>query len=58
MHGSRCIMISEITTTNVPIKLWSKLDEVESAALDQLKNVALLPQVFHCGGFQHVDHIL
>jgi tRNA-splicing ligase RtcB len=31
----------------VPIKLWTPLHEVESTALDQLKNIASLPQVFH-----------
>lgn len=39
--------ISEITSTPVPIKLWTPLHEVESSALDQLKNVAKLPWVFH-----------
>jgi len=31
----------------VPIKIWSRLESVESQALDQLKNVASLPWVFH-----------
>jgi tRNA-splicing ligase RtcB len=29
------------------IKLWTQLDSVESQALDQLKNIASLPWVFH-----------
>ena len=39
--------LSEISSTRVPIKIWSPLHEVESQALDQLKNVANLPWVFH-----------
>lgn len=31
---------------NVPVKIWSQLETVESAALDQLKNIASLPFVF------------
>jgi tRNA-splicing ligase RtcB len=31
----------------VPIKLWTPLHEVESEAIDQLKNIASLPKVFH-----------
>ena len=31
---------------NVPIRMWTKVGEVESAALDQLKNIAALPWVF------------
>src|SRR5579859_1111763 len=38
--------ISEIQGKNVPIKIWSPLLEVESSALDQLKNIAALPWVF------------
>ncbi len=38
--------ISEITSTPVPIKLWTPLHEVESEALDQLKNVARLPWIY------------
>ena len=30
----------------VPIKLWARIDEVESAALTQLKNIAALPWCF------------
>lgn len=29
------------------IKLWTQLESVESQALDQLKNIAALPWVFH-----------
>ena len=31
----------------VPIRLWAPVDEVESAALNQLRNIAALPWVFH-----------
>jgi len=31
----------------VPVRLWTDVTEVESAALDQLRNVASLPWVFH-----------
>jgi tRNA-splicing ligase RtcB len=40
-------MISQIKGDNVPIKLWAPLEEVESAALDQLRNIARLPWVVH-----------
>src|SRR6516162_5021798 len=30
----------------VPIKLWTRIEEVESAALTQLKNIAVLPWCF------------
>lgn len=33
-------------TQRVPIKVWSELETVESAALDQLENIASLPFVF------------
>jgi tRNA-splicing ligase RtcB (3'-phosphate/5'-hydroxy nucleic acid ligase) len=40
-------MIDELKARkNVPVKLWVPINEVESAALDQLKNVADLPQTF------------
>jgi tRNA-splicing ligase RtcB len=32
---------------NVPIYLWAEAHQVESQALDQLKNIAALPWVFH-----------
>lgn len=38
--------ISEIQGAMVPIKLWAPLEEVESKALDQLRNIAALPWVF------------
>src|SRR5689334_10002740 len=40
-------MRAEIKGQNVPIKLWTAVEEVESTALDQLKNVAALPWVAH-----------
>src|SRR5262249_6593331 len=40
-------MISELKGKNVPIKLWTRASEVESQALDQLKNAAALPWVAH-----------
>lgn len=39
-------MIAELKGKNVPIKLWAPIHEVESAALDQLKEIASLPWVF------------
>ncbi|MBK9498119.1 MAG: RtcB family protein [Leptospiraceae bacterium] len=39
--------ISELQGKTVPVKLWTKLDDVESEALTQLKNIASLPWVFH-----------
>jgi len=30
----------------VPVKIWSQMNEVESAALDQLKNIATLPFMY------------
>ncbi len=38
--------ISELKGDKVSVKLWTKLDEVESQALTQLKNIASLPWVF------------
>ena len=35
--------ISTLKGKNVPIHLWTKIEEVESQALDQLKNIAALP---------------
>jgi tRNA-splicing ligase RtcB len=40
-------MIAELEGKNVPIKLWAPIAEVESTALDQLKNIAALPWVAH-----------
>ena len=39
--------ISKLQGKNVPIHLWTPVHEVESSALDQLKNIAALPWVFH-----------
>lgn len=39
--------ISALRGGRVPIELWTPLGEVESAALDQLRNTAKLPWVFH-----------
>jgi tRNA-splicing ligase RtcB (3'-phosphate/5'-hydroxy nucleic acid ligase) len=38
--------ISEIKGKNVPICLWSPIEEVESSAIDQLRNIAALPWAF------------
>src|SRR5664279_3827466 len=38
--------ISQLKGKTVPIKLWTRIDEVESGALDQLKNIAALPWCF------------
>lgn len=38
--------ISTLKGKNVPVKLWTELNSVESQALDQLKNIAALPWVF------------
>src|SRR5262245_36408987 len=39
--------ISQIKGRNVDIKLWAQPNEVESVALDQLRNISSLPWVFH-----------
>lgn len=39
--------LSEITSTNVPVKIWAPLHEVESVALTQLRKTAMLPWVHH-----------
>jgi tRNA-splicing ligase RtcB len=39
--------IATLQGKNVPIHLWAPVHEVESVALDQLKNIAALPWVFH-----------
>ncbi|MBP6739549.1 MAG: RtcB family protein [Leptospiraceae bacterium] len=39
--------ISELQGKTVPVKLWTKLEDVESEALTQLKNIASLSWVFH-----------
>lgn len=38
--------LSELKGTGSPIKIWAPLHEVESSALDQLKNTASLPFIF------------
>jgi tRNA-splicing ligase RtcB (3'-phosphate/5'-hydroxy nucleic acid ligase) len=40
-------MIAEVKGKTVPIKLWAPVEEIESVALDQLRNVAALPWVAH-----------
>ena len=40
-------MISELKGKTVPVKLWARVEEIESQALDQLRNVASLPWVAH-----------
>jgi tRNA-splicing ligase RtcB len=40
-------MLSELKTKGVPVKMWARIEEVESQALDQLKNIASLPWVAH-----------
>src|SRR5438552_1911284 len=41
--------LSQIKGRKVDIKLWAPVNEVESVALDQLKNISALPWVFHHG---------
>ncbi|MFL5308570.1 MAG: RtcB family protein [Polyangia bacterium] len=38
---------SVVNSSNVPIKVWAPVHEVESVALEQLKRTASLPWVFH-----------
>ncbi len=40
-------MIGEIRGKTVPVKLWARVEEVESQALDQLRRAASLPWVAH-----------
>jgi tRNA-splicing ligase RtcB len=40
-------MMDELKGKTVPIKLWARAAEIESQALDQLKNAASLPWVAH-----------
>lgn len=37
---------NELQGANAPIKIWSPIHEVESSALDQLKNTATLPFIY------------
>jgi tRNA-splicing ligase RtcB len=39
--------ISTLKGKNVDVKLWTPILDVESSALDQLKNIAALPWAFH-----------
>lgn len=39
--------ISTLKGKNVDVKLWTHIHDVESSALDQLKNIAALPWTFH-----------
>jgi tRNA-splicing ligase RtcB (3'-phosphate/5'-hydroxy nucleic acid ligase) len=39
--------LSHIKGKNVDIRLWARAHEVESVALDQLRNITALPWVFH-----------
>jgi len=41
------VSLSRVKGKNVDIHLWSPVDKVESGAIDQLRNVAALPWVFH-----------
>jgi tRNA-splicing ligase RtcB (3'-phosphate/5'-hydroxy nucleic acid ligase) len=41
------VSISKLQGKVAPIRLWAPVHEVESQALDQLKNIAALPWVFH-----------
>ena len=38
--------LSTLKGKNVPVRLWTPIHEVESKALDQLRNIAALPWVF------------
>ena len=38
--------VSTLKGKNVPIRLWTEIAEVESSALDQLRNIAALPWVW------------
>lgn len=40
-------MSNIITSKGVPIQVWTNPDEIETQALEQLKNTAALPWVFH-----------
>src|ERR1700689_3575786 len=39
--------IARVKGKNVDVHLWARPSEVEPAALDQLRNIAALPWVFH-----------
>ncbi len=40
-------MFAELKGKTVPIKMWARPEEIESTAIDQLRNVAALPWVAH-----------
>lgn len=44
--GENTVSVATLKGRNVPVRLWTKIEEVESSALDQLKNIAALPWVF------------
>jgi len=39
--------LSKIKGDKVDVRIWAPVHEVESQALDQLRNIASLPWVFH-----------
>src|SRR3954470_14312276 len=39
--------LSSIKGSTVDVRLWTPLEQVESGALSQLRNIASLPWVFH-----------
>jgi tRNA-splicing ligase RtcB len=41
------VALAEVQTDNVPIELWTPVEDVEPAALAQLRNIASLPWCFH-----------
>ena len=38
--------VATLKGKNVPVRMWTNIEEVESSALDQLENIAALPWVF------------
>ena len=40
-------VLTELTSERIPVKIWSKQDDIEYGALTQLRNVAKLPWAFH-----------
>ena len=47
MLPSYRMSLSRLKSENVSVHLWTPISEVESAALDQLRNIASLPWCFH-----------
>jgi tRNA-splicing ligase RtcB len=41
------VSLAQLHSRNVPIQLWTPIEDVESGALEQLKNIASLPWCFH-----------